>query len=174
MNFKEIYNEHINRVFNLTLHYVQNFEDAEEITQDVFVKIHEAQSNFQFQSQLSTWIYRITVNTCLDFLKSKKRKKRFAYIKNLFNGNNEIIYDQIQFDHPGVKLEHKEQMHQLFKLINELPLNQKTVIILHKIEHIPQNEIAEIMHLSPKALESLVQRAKTNLQNKLNNTKEIS
>ena len=174
MIFKEIYNEHINRVFNLALHYVQNIEDAEEITQDVFVKIHEAQSSFQFQSQMSTWIYRITVNTCLDFLKSKTRKKRFAIIKSLFNTNNEIVYDQIQFDHPGVKLEHKEKLQLLFKFINELPFNQKTAIILHKIEHISQNEIAKIMNLSPKAVESLVQRAKTNLQNKLIASKELN
>ena len=67
-------------VFNLALQYVQNTEDAEEITQDVFVKIHFSKDNFKNQSAWRTWIYRITINQSLDFLKAKKisqDKKRY-------------------------------------------------------------------------------------------------
>ena len=158
-------------VYNLALHYVQNCEDAEEITQDVFVAIFQSFETFREQSAVSTWMYRITINKCLDFIKSKKRKKRFAFITTLFfEGSNELKHTISEFNHPGVQLEDKEAVKIIFKHINELPEAQKTALILHKIEQKTQVEVAEIMNLSPKAVESLVQRAKSNLTKKLNNT----
>jgi RNA polymerase sigma factor (sigma-70 family) len=62
MTFKEIFDKYNKLVYNLALQYVQQKEDAEEITQDVFVKIHEKLSTFQQQSDIKTWIYRITIN----------------------------------------------------------------------------------------------------------------
>lgn len=66
-------------------------------------------------------------------------------------------------NHPGVLLEHKEELKIIFNAINSLKENQKTAIILHKIEKIPQAQIAEIMGISQKAVESLIQRAKSKL-----------
>ena len=71
------------------------------------------------------------------------------------------------FNHPGVLMEQKEKLQQIYGLINKLPPNQKTALILSKLESKSQQEIAEIMNLSPKAVESLVQRAKTGLEKKL-------
>lgn len=168
MNFEEIYHQHKNRVFNLALQYVQNTQDAEEITQDVFVSVHQSLSNFKAQAKISTWIYRITINKALDYTKASQRQKRFAFFTSLFHLNsNEVKHDKVEFNHPGVQLEHKEALHNLFKHINELPDKQKTVLILNKIEHQSLQEIAEIMNLSHKAVESLLQRARQNLSKKL-------
>jgi RNA polymerase sigma factor (sigma-70 family) len=164
LNFEEIYHVHSKMVFNLALQYVQNQEDAQEITQDVFVAVYYAMRDFKGKSSISTWIYRIAINKSLDFLKAKQRKKRFAFLSSLFYlDSSEIKYDTATFDHPGVLLENKEAIAEIFKYINELPNNQKTVLILAKIEQKPQAEVAEIMQLSIKAVESLLQRAKTNL-----------
>lgn len=156
-------------VFNLALSYVQNQEDAEEITQDVFVTVHQQLSAFREESSLKTWIYRITINKSLDHLKAKKRKKRFAFISSLFNTEtDEIMHDPGHFNHPGVQMENKEALAKLFSHINALPEKQRTALILSKIESKSHKEIADIMDTSPKAVESLVQRAKENLQKKLN------
>jgi RNA polymerase sigma-70 factor (ECF subfamily) len=158
-------------VFNLALNYVQNVEDAEEITQDVFVSVYQSLHSFQENSSLSTWMYRITINKSLDFLKSKQRKKRFVLLTSLFFDNsNDIKHNPPEYNHPGVLLEHKEALGKLFKVINELPNKQKTALILHKIEQKSQAEVAEIMNISLKAAESLIQRAKTNLSKKLDNS----
>mgnify|MGYP003553817947 CR=1 FL=1 len=69
--FESIYNQHKILVYNLALNYLQNTEDAEEITQDVFVQLHHSLSEFKEQSSLKTWIYRITINKSLDFIKKK-------------------------------------------------------------------------------------------------------
>ena len=158
-------------VYNLALNYVQNVEDAEEITQDVFVSVYQSLHSFQENSSLSTWMYRNTINKSLDFLKSKQRKKRFALLTSLFFDNsNDLKHNPPEYNHPGVLLEHKEALGKLFKVINELPNKQKTALILHKIEQKSQAEVAEIMNISLKAAESLIQRAKTNLSKKLDNS----
>ena len=71
-------------MFNLALQYVQQTEDAQEITQDVFVAAHQALPGFKGQSTITTWLYRITINKSLDFLKARKRKKRFGIFAALF------------------------------------------------------------------------------------------
>ena len=70
MTFQEIYTQHSKLVYNLALSYVQNREDAEEITQDVFVSVYQGLTTFREESQLSTWIYRISINKSLDFISS--------------------------------------------------------------------------------------------------------
>ncbi len=155
-------------VYNLSLQYVQNVEDAQEITQDVFVSVHENIQSFRQDASVSTWMYQITINKSLDFIKSRQRKKRFAFITSLFYDNSSHIkHHAPEHNHPGVQMEDKEAVAILFKKINTLPDNQKTALILHKIEHKSQTEVAEIMNLTTKAVESLVQRAKTNLSKKI-------
>ena len=171
MQFVDIYNQHKNLVFNLALQYVQNTEDAEEITQDVFLSVHEKLDAFRQDAKVSTWLYRITINKSLDFIKAKKRQKRFSFFTSLFHEETgEIKHQSHDFDHPGVLMEQKQELNNLFTLINQLPDNQRTALILMKIEEKTQAETAEIMNLSPKAVESLVQRAKTNLSKKLNSS----
>lgn len=156
-------------VYNLALHYTQQTEDAQEITQDVFVSVYQSLASFKEESTVKTWIYRITINKSLDFIKAKQRKKRFGFITSLFfDDSNDLKYNLTDTNyHPGVQLEDKEALSTLFKYINELPDNQKTALILHKIDQKSQVEVSEIMNMSAKAVESLVQRAKSNLSKKI-------
>ncbi len=164
-SLKQIYEEFSNMVFNLALSYVQNTQDAEEITQDVFLKIHNNLADFKKNSSLKTWIYRLTINTSLDFIKAKNRKKRSFFLRAV--SSDEHHYEPANFNHPGIELEQKEALENLFKHINSLPEKQKTVLILLKIEMHTQAEVAEIMETSVKAVESLFSRAKANLKKKL-------
>jgi RNA polymerase sigma-70 factor (ECF subfamily) len=158
-------------VYNLALQYVQNTADAEEITQDVFLSVHQSIERFQQNAKLSTWLYRITINKSLDYIKAKKRKKRLGIFSSLFfEDTGAIKHDIKSFDHPGVIMENKESVAVIFEHINDLPENQKTALILNKIEHKSLAEIGEIMELSSKAAESLIQRAKATLLKKMKQT----
>jgi RNA polymerase sigma factor (sigma-70 family) len=169
LTIEELYQEHKNTVYNVALHYVQNIEDAQEITQDVFVAAYRSLETFQGQAAVSTWMYRITIHKCLDMIKARQRKKRFAFFTSLFTeAGVEARYHPPEPNHPGILLEDKESLTRLFALINQLPDKQKTALILHKIEQQSQVEVAAIMGISAKAVESLVQRAKRNLAQKLN------
>lgn len=167
---EELYTLFKSRVYNTALSYLQNAEEAEEVTQDVFVKIFRSATWFEGKSSVSTWIYRITVNQSLDRLNHRKRQKRFGLLVDLFGKNPaEPATDLPHFDHPGVVLEQKENARILFQAIESLPDQQKTAFILSFIEDLPRQEVADVMQISLKAVESLLQRAKTNLRKRLDN-----
>ncbi|RZM27421.1 MAG: RNA polymerase sigma factor [Pedobacter sp.] len=153
-------------VFNLCLNYTLDTDDAKDVAQEVFIKIF--QRHYQFRASEGSeknWICGITINHCLDFLKAKRRKKRFGSIVSLFNpDSNEPIDGALSLNHPGIEMEQKEELEILLKMIYELPENQKTVVVLLKIEGHSQKEVAEIMELSVKAVESLFQRAKEKIK----------
>ncbi|HSN07951.1 MAG TPA: RNA polymerase sigma factor [Hanamia sp.] len=165
--FKVIVETWQDMVFNTAIGFLQNAEDAEDTAQEVFMQVFESVSLFKEESKISTWIYRITVSKCLDHLRKKKRKKRFAFLQSLYGKNDILLIDPPDFFHPGIKAENKENAVVLFKAIEKLPLTQKTAFVLNKIENLSYREIGEIMNSSESAIDSLLQRAKKNLQTSL-------
>lgn len=157
--FSMLYKRFSDKVYNTALSYTKNIRDAEEITQDVFVKIYKNANKFKGNSSLNTWIYRITVNTSLNYL---KKKKKFTLFKNTLT-----TPQPIDFEHPEAVLENKENVAALYKAMDCLPNTQKTAFILSYIEDLPRQEVADIMETSLKAVESLLQRAKKNMRSAL-------
>lgn len=166
-SFKELYDAFSSRVYNTTLGILQNAEDAEDTTQEVFVQIFKSINNFKQESSLSTWIYRITVNKAFEFVRGKKRKKRFALVRSIFS--NEETEEPVDFLHPGILAENRERGKILFRAIDRLSKKQKTAFILSKIENLSHKEICDIMDLSLSSVESLIFRAKENLKKDLYN-----
>lgn len=168
--FTAFIQNHQQQVINTALGIVQNHEDAEEIAQDVFLEVYHQYQNFKGDSSVSTWLYRITTNKCIDLLRKKKSKKRFAFITSLFQPeSNEPVADVAHFIHPGVQTENKEKAKYLFKAVEQLPEKQKTAYTLCEVEMLSYQEIAEIMGLSVSSVESLLFRARQNLRKILEN-----
>lgn len=166
--FRQFYDLFKDRVYNTCLAHLQIASDAEEITQDVFVDIHRCAAEFKGTAAVSTWVYRITVNKCIDRVRYNGRQRRFAFISSLFSPKDgSLTYDPGDFVHPGVLAENKERSRLLFAAIRQLPQNQQTAFILKQVEGLSQKEVVEIMEMSEKAVESLIQRAKGNLRNVL-------
>lgn len=165
-NFKKLYQDYNTLVYTIALNYLQNIEDAEEITQDVFLQIHQSLHKFENKSELKTWIYRITINKSLDFIKMKNSKKRL-YIFGSKSQNETEYLNSSNFEHPGILMENQENAKILFLAINGLTENQKTAFILSKVDGLSNPEIASIMELSISSVESLVFRAKNTLKVKL-------
>ncbi len=161
--FNEIVEQWKDMVYNTAIGIVQNEEDADDITQDVFVTLYERVRDFREESMLSTWIYRITVRKALDHERKKKREKHGGFIKKIFALKEED--EPANFDHPGVLLDNKERAAVLFSALKKLPEKQRIAFTLHKIEGLSHQEIAAIMDTSLYAIESLQTRAKNNLVN---------
>lgn len=159
------------KVFSTCISFVPNKEDAEDIAQEVFVEVFNSINKFKGDSKLSTWIYRITTNKCLEFIRKKNTKKRFAFLQSITG--NAIPIDKTDYftemNHPGILLENKELNATLFKAINNLPESQSVVFTLHKIDGKSYQEISEITQKSLSSVESIMFRAKKNLQNILEN-----
>ncbi len=157
------------KVFGTCISFVPNKEDAEDIAQEVFVEVFNSIEKFKGDSKLSTWIYRITTNKCLEFIRKKNTKKRFAFLQSITG--NSIPMDKTDYftemNHPGILLENKELNATLFKAINSLPDSQTVVFTLHKIDGKSYQEVAEITDRSLSSVESIMFRAKKNLQKTL-------
>lgn len=150
------------QVFNTCFGFVRNTQEAEDLTQDTFIKAFQKRDKFKGDSSLKTWIYRIAVNTSLEYLRSKNRDKRKWF-------NNALSLDDIQekincIDAPDKTLEEKELEATLNIALGKLPDNQKAVFVMSKIDGYSNKEISEILEISISSIESLSFRAKKNLQ----------
>ena len=162
--FKKLVDEWQHMVYNTALGIVQNEEDADDITQEVFIQVYQSVSSFKGESKFSTWLYRITVSKALDHEKRKRRKKRFAFVQSLFGNDEEEPVQPAEFNHPGVQMEKKERAAELFHALKQIPDKQRIAFTLHKLEGQSYQEVAEIMNSTLYAVESLIARAKTNLR----------
>lgn len=167
-SFRELYDLHVKMVYNLCLNYLHSTEEAEEATQDVFMKVHQHQAKFDGRSSAKTWIYRIAVNQCLDRIKAKKRKKQFGLMFSLSGlGRQEGEFEIPMENHPGIQLEDKEAVLKIMRAFNELPSKQNIALRMRVMEQSTQKQIAEVLETTEKAVESLLSRAKHNLKRKL-------
>jgi len=155
------------RVYNTALGFLRNEENAEDITQEVFMEVYLSIGRFEGRSKLSTWVYRIAVTKSLEFIRKQKRKKRFAPVLRIFDPAYKEPLDIPDLNHPGFTLENKELGEQIFRALDALPENQKVAFTLHKLEGLPYQEIASIMNTSLSAVESLIHRARASLRRKL-------
>jgi|TARA_B110000967_G_scaffold178887_1_gene194006 RNA polymerase sigma-70 factor (ECF subfamily) len=167
--FNRLLDDYQQKVFSTCISFVPNKEDAEDIAQEVFLEIFKSISRFKGDSKLSTWIYRIATNKCLEFIRKKNTKKRFAFMQSILG--NEIALDKTtyftEFNHPGIVLENKEKSAIIFKAINSLSENQRAIFTLAKIDGKSYQEIKEITGKSLSSVESIMFRAKKSLKEKL-------
>ena len=160
--YTEVVEQWQHMIYNTALSIVQNEEDAEDITQDVFVALYERIQDFREESTLSTWLYSITVRKALDLEKRKSRQKRGGFLQKIFAVKESE--EPVNFNHPGILLDNKENATVLFKALKKLPDKQRISFTLHKMEGLSYQQIAAIMDTSLYAIESLQVRAKNNLK----------
>lgn len=155
-------------VIKTACYFVGNMEDAEDLSQEIFLEIIDSVGRFRKKSSLYTWIYRITVNRSLDHLRKQKRKQMVHHMASLIlprgNMNNPGFIEPGTTNFPA---EEKEKRKILDKAVNALPENQRIAFILSKYDDKSYSEIAEIMNLTISSVESLIHRAKVNLQKNL-------
>ena len=165
--FKVLVEGYKDSLYNTILGFVQNFEDAEDIVQDVFIKIYQSIDQYKGDAKLSTWMYRIAVSHSLDHLRKRKRKKRLDSIFSALGLSDKNSFGSEEFNHPGVIAENREKAAVMFKAMQQLPENQKAAFVLQKVEGLKQPEIAVVLNVSEGAVESLLSRAKANLKKSL-------
>ncbi len=164
-DFRDIVLENQDIIFNTCLGFMKNIEEAQDMGQEVFIHVYQNFSKFKGDAKLSTWIYRIATNKCLEEIRRKGRKKRSAQLSDI---SDESVKNQAaDFLHPGVALENQERASILFDAIDQLPDQQKTAFIMAKVEQLSYQEIGKIMEKSIGSIESLLFRAKKNLQKSL-------
>ncbi len=168
--FEQVVQRYGARVLNTCLGLVPQRADAEDLTQEVFVEVYTQLAGFRGEAKLSTWVYRIAVNKCLEWQRNRKRQKRFAFLTSLFGGDNqdELVHDPPDYEHPGVLAERREQAAILRQAVARLPERQQAAFTLFHLEGLPHQEIADALGLgSVGAVESLLHRARAALRQQL-------
>jgi RNA polymerase sigma-70 factor (ECF subfamily) len=152
------------RVVNTCYGFLHNRQDAEDTAQEVFLEIFRSIRSFQETSRLGTWIYRISITKSIDHLRKMKRKKRMAALVSFFGTGKEDIAEPAGSEDPHSLMEEKERALILKNAVDTLAENQRIALTLHRYQGFKYEEIAEIMGISLSAVESLMHRAKKNLQ----------
>ncbi len=150
--FELIYRDNFNKVMRLCLGYASGDKGlAKDLTQEVFVKVWDNLSKFREDSQVGTWIYRITVNTCLMQLRKKKRYLLKGELQN------EIA---VADEEEGSNKE--RQFKKMYRCIAKLSASNKTIILM-ELEGLSQKEIAAVMGMNHTAIRTRIHRIKTQL-----------
>jgi RNA polymerase sigma-70 factor (ECF subfamily) len=136
--FNQLVMRHRQSVYFLALGLLNSVEDAEDLAQDAFVRAYEGMKKFRSHSSFRTWIYRITLNLCLNEIRKRKVRQMFS-LESL--GLATISRDK----KPDEAMEHAERHQVLNEAIAKLPPKQKQVFVLRHFSELPHAEIAEIM-----------------------------
>lgn len=147
--FRNIYNTYSPKIHRLCLGYTGNAMLADDLLQEVFIKVWQHYDKFRGEAQISTWMYRIAVNTCLQYLRDDKSK------------HNTTI-DKLQVKDEEGDTEREQQIQLLYKCISELAETDRLIITL-LLEEVPYPEIAAATGISEGNLRVKIHRIKQQL-----------
>ncbi len=164
--FSVLINKYQKQVINICIGFVHDISKAEDIAQEVFIEIWKSLKKFKQQSKFSTWVYRISVNKSLNYIRNEKKYSGadIISISSLKNGNEIEANENYNSDFDNETNERKKI---IWTAINKLSDKQKTVFVLNKYNNVSYNEISEITGYSLSSVESLIHRAKLKLQKEL-------
>jgi RNA polymerase sigma-70 factor (ECF subfamily) len=168
--FEILVNRHQTSILNLIYRFIGDRAQAKDLAQEVFLRVWQAAKSYGPKAKFTTWIYRITTNLCLNELKSARRKRWFSFYHSN-EGSENTIEESLSDDLPSPEdiLLAKERSRQISDALQSLPDNQRMALILKRYDDLSYYEIAGILNCSVSAVESLIVRAKRNLQEKLGN-----
>lgn len=168
--FDDLVKKHQDKTFNLCCWFLGDYHEANDICQEIFIKVYQSLDRFRFESAFSTWLYRVAVNTCKNRVDSleyryKKWMGRLDAVKEPHD--QDVLELADRSDSPLRELENKEQNRLIRKAINTLPNNKKTVVLLRDIEGLSYEEIGRVTGLKMGTIKSKLSRARLALRKKL-------
>lgn len=166
--FEELILKHEKIVYNLALRMMNHSEDAKDISQEVFLKAYRSLCNFDERSAFSTWLYRITHNTCIDEMRKRKGKQSYSLEEELENEEGSMqrqIADE--GDTPEESLLREEQKSEILQALGNLSEEHKAAIVLRDVKGLSYEEIAEILEVSLGTVKSRISRGRNQLKNEI-------
>jgi RNA polymerase sigma-70 factor (ECF subfamily) len=161
--FREFVSAHADRIYNHALRMLGKREEAEEAVQDIFLKVHKGMANFRGESSVKTWLYRITVNTCLTRLKKRASGQREFSAEESEEGYQweTIISDR---DNPEERFINKELYNFVMKAMELITAEEKEIILLFHVDGLKYEEIANILDVPIGTVCARLYRARRHLR----------
>lgn len=167
--FRLLVEKYQSLVFRTCMGFLHDKDDADDLTQEIFIQIYQSLKSFKGDAAFSTWIYRIAINASLNVVRKKSRIPILNRLGPFFDSGKgkEVFIPAYDTENPESILIRNEKSKWIQEALDNIPAHQRTAIILSKYDNLSQREIAEIMKITEGAVESLIQRAKANLKIKL-------
>ncbi len=164
--FDLLFARHTPAIISFAYRFVRDRQAAEELAQEVFLRVYEGAARYQVRSRFSTWLYRIATNVCLNEI----RKPRFRAKHEPLCAGIELNCGSpapAAINGPDKLLERRAIVRVIKDVLDDVPLKQRTAFILNKYQEFSYAEVAEIMKTSEKAVKSLIHRARETLAERL-------
>jgi RNA polymerase sigma-70 factor (ECF subfamily) len=166
--FEILVERHQASLLNLIYRFVGDRTKSQDLSQEVFLRVWQAARDYKPKAKFTTWLYRIAANLCLNELKASRRKKWLQFFRvdtdEQKAGENDLSDSSPS---PEDLLLSRERSREIANALQSLPENQRMALILKRYDDLSYEEIAQILNCSVSAVESLLVRAKRNLQEKL-------
>lgn len=167
--FSELMAQHESRMYAVTLRMCANREDAQDCLQDAMLRIYRAIGSFKGQSAFSTWIYRITMNTCLDELRRRKSRSASSLDTLLESGWSPAEEDDVPERHAIAS----EQRRTIDQAISQLPEDMRAAVVLRDIQGFTYDEIADMLGANIGTVKSRISRGRERLRQILRENAEL-
>jgi RNA polymerase sigma factor (sigma-70 family) len=166
--FRTLVERYQNRIYRTVLALLQSPEEAEDVSQEVFVEVYQTIGRFRREAALSTWLYRLATSRALKH--RQRAQKRFAYFTSLLGFDNQVLHEPPDHAHPQAQLEGQQQLALLLAHIARLPSQQQVAFTLRHEQELSYEEIAAVLETTVPAVESLLFRARKTLRTHLTNS----
>ena len=166
--FQELVETYQRKVYGICIGMLKNPADSKDVSQEVFIKVYRYLENFNFESSFYTWLYRITVNKCIDFIRKQKRKKEVDYDDGILRdgdveGDDDILPSRLGI-HPDRVYGRKELRAKMLEALETLSEKHRTILILREVEGLSYEEIAEVLDISKGTVMSRLYHARRYFQ----------
>ena len=161
--FERLVIAHQKQVYNLALSMVKNENDAQDLSQDAFLRAYNSLQNFRGDSKFSVWLYRLTSNLCIDFLRKRRRETVVSLSFEDDDGEMEELEIPDERFLPETELERRELREQVAKGLNELNAEYRQILVLREINGLSYEEIADTLSLETGTVKSRLFRARRRL-----------
>lgn len=166
--FEQIVQLYEKKVFNIALRMSRNHDDALDISQDVFIRVYRSLPGFKEESSFSTWLFRITTNICIDHLRKKERSQKTVSLYQQDEDGEEFELPMVDpAASPEQEYERRELIETFRRCVDELPPDQREIIVLRDINGMSYEEISQVLDCNLGTVKSRINRARNRLQNSL-------
>lgn len=160
--FDALFEKYSRRIFNFSMSILKSSEEAENITQDVFLNLWVNREKIERESSVKYYIFTIAYNSAISIIRRKLKDAHFLdYLKSLQDLNQEPV---------NLQVEYNDLVERLNEIINNLPVRQREVYLLHKVEGLKYSEIAERLNISVNTVENHMSRALKTIREKIENS----
>jgi len=165
--FGELVRRNQGIVFNLACRYLGDATEGEDVVQEVFIRVYGAASGYEPTAKFTTWVYRITVNVCLNRLRARRTRQSVSLdgAGREEGATGEIAADRTEA--PSARLEREELEAKVREAMEALPASQRTAVLLRRFNELSYQEIAQVMETTVPAVKSLLARARQTLKSLL-------